>query len=562
MPAVSEHGARRWAWVALALILLVALGLRLWGIKQGLPYAYNSDENAHFVPRAIGMFVLGPNPEYFANPPAFTYLLHAIFAVWFGGRAGVSHEFALHPGAVFVVARATTALLGTLAVWLLYLAGARLLGRAVALLACALMAVAFLPVFYAHLALNDVPTLAPLTLCLLGSARVLSRGGKLDYALAGIGLGLGCATKYTAGIVVVPLLAAAAWQFRAATPKARRRTVGGLALAGALALASFVIANPYSVLDFQAFHGGITHQSQVSQEGQGKLGASHEGGILYYLWSFTWGLGWVPSLAALGGVVTVWRRSRRVGWMLVPAPLLFLAFMGLQGRYFGRWLLPIFPVVCLLAALFAVQAGGLIARGLVRLPGLGKGPRTARAVQVALGAVTVLALCGQGALYSVHSGMAALARGHSQPDAGLDGGQRAGGGPRRGRAGGAGPLGAGHRASDPEHAQRLSLDQVSGAGLGDRPRRFARARGDAAGGEPRGLRAHAEPGADRPLRAVGVLLGGERLHPVRPGGGGAPRGAAGARLLPSPGPGGRSGLPRHPLRSRGGPGGVRLRLDV
>ena len=28
---------------------------------------------------------------------------------------------------------------------------------------------------------------------------------------------------------------------------------------------------------------------------------------------------------ALGGAVTVWRREQRLGWLLVPAPLLYLA---------------------------------------------------------------------------------------------------------------------------------------------------------------------------------------------------------------------------------------------
>jgi 4-amino-4-deoxy-L-arabinose transferase-like glycosyltransferase len=266
------------------------------------------------------------------------------------------------------------------------------------------MAVAFLPVFYAHLALNDVPTLAPLTLSLLGTAGVLRRGRKRDYALAGIGLGIGCATKYTAGIVVLPLLVAAACQLLTPTPGTARRVLAGLLLAGALALVAFVIANPYSVLDFKAFHAGITHQSQVSQEGEGKLGASREGGIAYYLWSFTWGLGWVPSLAALGGALTVWWRERRLGWLLVPAPLLFLAFMGLQGRYFGRWLLPIFPIVCLLAALFALQVAALLARWVARLPRLRERPPARLSLRIALSASAALALCGQGALYSVHSG--------------------------------------------------------------------------------------------------------------------------------------------------------------
>ena len=180
--SMATADRRRLVWAALALVLLLALGLRLWGIRQGLPYAYNSDEDAHFVPRAIGMLTLGWNPHYFANPPAYTDLLRLVFAAWFGGRAGVSHTFAVNPTAVFTLARVCAALLGTLAVWLLYIAGARLFDRGVALLAAALEAVAFLPVFYSHLALNDVPTLAPLTLSLLGTAGVLRKGRARDYA--------------------------------------------------------------------------------------------------------------------------------------------------------------------------------------------------------------------------------------------------------------------------------------------------------------------------------------------------------------------------------------------
>jgi hypothetical protein len=406
---------RRLAWAALAAVLAVALGLRLWGIRQGLPYAYNSDEDAHFVPRAIGMLTLGWNPHYFANPPAYTDLLRIVFALWWGGRAGVSHTFASDPAAVFALARVCAALLGTLAVWLLYVAGARLFDRGVALLAAALEAVAFLPVLYSHLALNDVPTLAPLTLALVGTAGVLRKGRARDYAIAGIGLGLGCATKYTAGIALLPLLAAAAAQYLAPSrPSAARgeaaasggtpggesrarvapdgRPVAiGLLLAGVAALAAFLVADPYSLLDFHAFEQGIAHQSSLSGEAQGKLGAPREGGFAYYLWSLTWGLGWVPAIAALAGAVLIWWREHKLGWLLVPAPVLFLIFMGSEGRYFGRWLLPIFPILCLLAAFAALTPARALARG-GRL----------RPVFVALAA---LALCAQGIVYSVHSGL-------------------------------------------------------------------------------------------------------------------------------------------------------------
>ena len=120
-----------------------------------------------------------------------------------------------------------------------------------------------------------MPALAPLCLGLVGVAGVLTRGRMVDFAVAGIGVGLGAATKYTEGIVVVPLLAAAAL---APAPLAGR--VRGLVLAGVLALGGFAIANPYALLDFSAFHAGLRKQSETSADGGGKLGLTESSGIL------------------------------------------------------------------------------------------------------------------------------------------------------------------------------------------------------------------------------------------------------------------------------------------
>jgi hypothetical protein len=424
----AEH--RRWAWGGLALVLLVALGLRLWGIKEGLPYIYNIDEAGHFVPKAVRMFSEGLNPRYFVNPPALTYVLHVVFDVWFGGGHSVLGEYARHPGEVFLVARVTVAFLGTAAVWMLYLLGARLFDRRTGLLAAAIEAVAFLPVSYGHLALNDAVTLLPLTLSLFGSAGVMRYGRRRDYALAGIGLGLACASKYTAGIAIVPLVAASAVHYldltdgrsSHSTPghpgrvNPERLVILGIALAGVCALASFLIANPYALLDFKLFYSELVHQSNLSDEAQGKLGAPKELGILYYLWSFSWGLGWVPAIAALGGAVAIWRRHARIGWLLVPATILFLAFMGLQDRYFGRWLMPIFPIACLLAAFFGLtlagalveraRGGGLSSDRSGASPGVLDADKRSwggRVVLVGLSALLVALLLGQGVIYSVHN---------------------------------------------------------------------------------------------------------------------------------------------------------------
>ena len=389
-PSIVERRANWPWWVAIGTVLLLAFVFRVWGADHGLPYAYNADENSHFVPRAIGLYQQEWNPDYFVNPPAYTYVLNLVFTVWFGGREGVSRLFASDPTEVWVVARVTAAFLGTLAIWLLYLAGSRLFDRRVGLLAAGLMAVAFLPVFYSHLALNDVPTLAPLSLALWGVAGILRLGRNRDYAIAGVGLGLAAATKYTGGIVLLPLFVATLTQYLA--PGGRAFALRGLFIAGGSALGAFVVANPYVLLDFPAFWDGITHQSSAAGgETQGKLGLTHGSGVFYYLWSFTWGLGWIPLGAALAAVPLLWRDERRLIWLLAPAVVIYLAFMGTQDRYFGRWLIPVFPFVCLLAAYAAID---LADRGAQRWPHL-------RPTFLAVGAI---ALCAQGLVASLHIG--------------------------------------------------------------------------------------------------------------------------------------------------------------
>ncbi|MFL5816191.1 MAG: glycosyltransferase family 39 protein [Conexibacter sp.] len=376
--------------LALAGVLLGALGLRLWGIRYGLPFSYNIDEEGHFVPVAIGFFGHDLDPGYFLNPPGYTELLYAIYAVWFGGREAVAHAYATDASEVFLIARVTVVLLGTVAVWLLHMAGARFFDRRVGLLAAALGAVAFLPVFYSHLALNDVPATAPATLALLGAALVLRGGGVRAALLGGVGAGLAAGTKYTAGIVMLPLLTAILVTARDRREPLLRTLAIPAGAACAAALGGFLVANPYALLDFQAFHAGVARQRRLaSGEELSKLGLTQRNGIVYYLWSLTWGLGWIPALAALGGAVRLLLRDRRLALVLLPAPLLYVLFMGLQERYFGRWLLPVLPIAILLAA----YGGMALARAVAA-----RAPRLA----IPAAALVAVALLAQGLVTTLH----------------------------------------------------------------------------------------------------------------------------------------------------------------
>jgi pyrimidine deaminase RibD-like protein len=379
MPAAERA---RWG-VAVALLLVAAFLLRHLGDQAGPALRLQRRRERALRPKAIALFDHGWNPHYFVNPPAYTYALHVLFDIWFGGRAGVSHAYATNQTEVFIVARVAAAVLGTVAVGLLYLVGRAMFDRRIGLLAAGLLAVAFLPVFYSHLALNDVPTLAPICLSLWGTARILRGGGLGSYALAG--------RRARAGVrdEVHGRRRAAAAAGRGSGAGAR--ALPGLLLAGALSILAFFVANPYAFIDHGAFHQGLRHQSQAADDALGKLGLTQTNGPEYYLWTFTWGLGWIPAIAALAGAVVLALRDRPAFFVLAPAPVLFVIFMGTQSRYFGRWLLPVFPIVCILAAYVVIRAADALGE---RRPAL-------RPTLYALGAVL---LCGQALLYSLHLG--------------------------------------------------------------------------------------------------------------------------------------------------------------
>lgn len=374
-------------WVlGVAAVVLLALGLRLWGIRYGLPFAYTLDERSHFVPRAVGFFADGTlDPRYQLNPSGLIELIAA--GLWLTHHGDVVQTWQTDPGAVWEVARVVSALVAVAAVALLAAAGARLFDRAVGLLAAGILATAFLPVFYGHLALNDAPSLAPTALALLGIGGIL-RGGRLrSYALAGLGVGLGVGLKYNAGFILLPVLTAAAvhaWPGR----DERIAAAKGLLLAGVAALAGFAVADPYALLHPGFFRSELQHLSDYTAGGL-LLGETQTSGFRYYAWSLGWGLGIVPVLmAAVGGVLLV-VRARARALVLLPAVVLFVLLVGSQGRYFARYVMPIFPVLCLLAAVGAMW--------LVRAAAE-RAPRARWAITAAVVALVV----GQGLLSSIH----------------------------------------------------------------------------------------------------------------------------------------------------------------
>jgi MFS family permease len=385
--------------IILALILLGGFAVRIWNNDYGLPFVYSVDEASHFASRSVEMFWQDLDPGYYQNPSAYTYLFYGLLRVMYGPLGflfdlpygNVTEQFEKDPTEMWVAARTLAAALCMAGVLATYVAARRLWGVREGLVAAAVLSFAFLPVAYSRVAVTDVGALAGVALALLFAVRAHESGRLRWYALAGAAGGLAVAFKYTAGLALLPLAIAAVARLRAD----RLRAVAGLALGGLLAAAVFVALNPYVFGSLEDWWRDLSDQAEVAADDP-KPG-QESGGVAYYLDSLTWGLGWAGMAAALAGAVLVLRRDPVRGLMLVAVPLALFAYLAVQSRYFGRWLLPAYPALAMLAAVAISQAAGWVATR--RTPAAGP------ALAGALAAVFTLAVLAQPLAADIRTGV-------------------------------------------------------------------------------------------------------------------------------------------------------------
>jgi hypothetical protein len=368
----TTEGGGRLGWaISLGLLALIVIGgyyLRVHNNSYGLPYVYNYDEASHFTNRAVAMFHGDLNPGYFQNPTAFTYIVYVVLRIWYGifgahlDYGSVAQQFAVDPTPIWQVARTTTALIAMVGVLGVFFTGSSIWkDKRIGLIAAAILSFAFLPVVYGRIAVTDVGTFLPIAVSTWAMLRAWDDGRRRWYLLAGAMVGLAVGFKYTAGLAIVPLVLVAAlrfWRDKETTWWKRidlRYIVYGLA---ALVVA-FAITTPYFFVKPISALYQLKQQSEAAG-GSVKLGQEQQGGFRFYLDSFTWGLGWAAFIFAIVGAFFEVKRDRLRGLLLLSYPVLLFLYMGIQTRYFGRWLLPMYPVLVMLGAVGVVRVAELI----------------------------------------------------------------------------------------------------------------------------------------------------------------------------------------------------------
>lgn len=371
-PPVQGRATRLRAFVAahpdralLGGVLIVALGLRLWGVTFGLPYLEHPDE-PFWIQAVLKMVKTGdPNPHDFVYPSLYYYLNALIYLIYYGlGRlAGSFHGLADLTEPVILIGgsgrlslpwlvlggRLLSVIAGCGTVALTWAIARRLTGLVIgAGLAALFVAISPTLVMHDRYMAPDGPMTFFTTLTVLGAWLIYQRGRTRDYALTGIALGLAAGMKYNVALFAVMIGMAhfmrSGW---------RGFKDWRIYAAGALSVLVFLLTTPYAILDAKTFLDGAL--IDVRHYGGGHFGVT--GNSLAWYVSYLWQVeGPVLALAAAGMLWGVYRRSRGAILVAVMA-VVYLLFIGAFAFHVERTALPLIPLIALLAAAFACDLG-------------------------------------------------------------------------------------------------------------------------------------------------------------------------------------------------------------
>jgi hypothetical protein len=371
---VAAWRRRSSLWVAV--IALLAAGLRFSALDFGLPHTGTRPDEAPVVEKTIQVAHGDANLKWVLYPSAYVYLC------WLWGEAASLATSGERYAAwvfrdlsrLFLFGRALSATAGVATVLALWWIARRSLGDRTALAAATLLAVSFLHVRDSHALKPDV--LATLgTVVALGAMVPLAERATLRRgALAGAAVGGAMAMKYTAVLLLAPLAVAALLGSGARGTRGGVRALasGPAALAGFAVAAVFLATSPYLWLDPDSraeFARGLpllfpwlraepasaatatAARAVIEALPPLAVPASFDGRLAYHAsFSIRYGCGLLAALVA----------PAALAWALVSGrPLLVLSALfvavhllvvSLGAQVFSRFVTPIVPALALLEA--------------------------------------------------------------------------------------------------------------------------------------------------------------------------------------------------------------------
>ncbi|HEX3455097.1 MAG TPA: hypothetical protein VHS03_10750 [Gaiellaceae bacterium] len=301
---------------ALAALLGLALALRVVGLQYGLPFAtiLDADEQS-IVPRAWKMVHgFGLDPHWFDYPTLVLYLL-APFQAW-------------NDSPSLLTARIVIVVIGLAAVAAAWWLGKAAYGLVAGIVGGAFVAVQTTSVAYSHAAVTDVPLEAG-----VAASLALMVSNRLYWA--GAVAGLATSAKYPGVFLIVPLVVAGWGRWRQ------------LAISIGLGALTFLATNPFLLVHPGQAWSDASRVQRLARDGW--LGFEHDSFALFSFSGRFWHTLGPAILVGLAGIVVALVQRRKADLILVSFVAVYFIDLLTIRAHFDRYLLPLVPVIGVLA---------------------------------------------------------------------------------------------------------------------------------------------------------------------------------------------------------------------
>ncbi|MBI4097327.1 MAG: glycosyltransferase family 39 protein, partial [Candidatus Levybacteria bacterium] len=369
-------------------ILLLALLLRLFGLNWDQGFHLHPDERA-IVLSVVNLQFPGSLAEFFSptsswNPHFFAYGSFPFYLLRIVANiAGYSNPLLAQYDGIQFVGRVLSALFDTGTVFLLFLLARRLFSTAIGLLAASFYTISVLPIQLSHFyAVDTLLTFFVLAVlfCLI---RFYEKPTIPKVLLIGVCFGAALATKISASVLIISVGLALCVDFLLLFlkkphkphiwfphfPLFAKHLFIYVVVIGLITIITFAVLEPYAFIDRSSFWRQTYEQSNMTKSAFTFPYTLQYVGKINYWYEvknmFLWGLGPILStisfIGALYFTYLAIKKERKDRWAReVIIAVFFWTYFFIVGGFaigFMRYLLPIYPLLCLFAAVLIYRIG-------------------------------------------------------------------------------------------------------------------------------------------------------------------------------------------------------------
>jgi len=339
-------------------IIGLAFLLRVMGTKYGYPFAIGHFDEVFSIRQAVSFGATKSLRPLILMWPAFhSYVLLIFYGLYyiigklfllFKTPADFAFLYLTRPFNFYFLARILSVIFGTSTVIMTYSIAKKIYNLRVGLLSAWLLAMSVTHITYSHWAKPDVFMVFLTTVSLLFSCLILVDRRLRNYLLAGFFAGLAMSAKYNAVLIVASLFVV---HLLVREKQNLLKYIFDKKLFGyfLMLIIGFFIGSPYCLLAPQFFYREAVCVLDMLHFGEaGNINTAP------WLWIITHLLKneFVVGLIFLIGIIYCLCKSRKTHWIFLPFALTFILLVGKSSKASLHYLLPIFPAMSILGAIF------------------------------------------------------------------------------------------------------------------------------------------------------------------------------------------------------------------